>query len=179
MRIRVFALLVGAWLSPWAMAGTPSPEVEGCLQAAAEKHGVAYVLLRAIAEQESGFNPQALGRNTNGSYDVGLMQINTGWQATLNRFGIGLNDLYKPCVSADVGAWLLASNFRSMGVSWRAIGAYNAVTEWKRVQYAHKVHGRLQKYLSGGVAPAVAQEPQALAQQSVSGIGAWEGGQDE
>ena len=134
-------------LSPMAIthAASPSPEVDGCLQAAAEKHDVAYTLLRAIAEQESGFNPLALGRNPNGSHDLGLMQINTAWLPTLKGFGIQAADLYRPCVSADVSAWLLATNFRAMGISWRAVGAYNAATEWKRVRYAVSIHKRVQQ----------------------------------
>lgn len=178
---RVSSLLLGMLLVPcaWAatpMPATPSPEVDACLQAAGAKHGVAYVLLRAIAEQESGFNPVAIGSNPNGSYDLGLMQINTAWLPTLQRYGIAHTDLYQPCVSADVSAWLLATNFKTLGMTWRAVGAYNATTEWKRVRYATSVHNRVQRYLNrGGAAPSSSTVQPAPTRELASGtMVAWE-----
>ena len=179
-RMTMFVALMQLGPVPQAAALLPSPEVDACLQAAAAKHGISYVLLRAISEQESGFNPRALGKNSNGSYDMGLMQINSAWLPTLQKYGIKAADLYEPCVSADVSAWLLASNFKSMGVTWRAVGAYNAGTEWKRVRYAVSVHSRIQKYLQGaGRASALpAQTPVPSTQEASVAQGsmvAWEG----
>jgi hypothetical protein len=48
-----------------------------CWEEAATKYGINAQLLYAIAKTESGLNPQAFNRNKNGSYDVGLMQINS------------------------------------------------------------------------------------------------------
>ena len=45
-------------------------------------------LLHAIARTESGLNPHAIGRNPNGSRDIGLMQINSAWFSTLATYGI-------------------------------------------------------------------------------------------
>ena len=134
-----------------AVAAAPSLEVDACLQAAATKHGIAYPLLRAIAETESSFNPSAVRRpftaGGNETTDFGLMQINSGWLPMLAKHGISEKDLFAPCVSADIGAWILAQNFKSLGVTWDAVGAYNAVTPWKRVRYSTKVYNKLQKFL--------------------------------
>ncbi len=127
-----------------AGAAAPSLEVDQCLQQAAAKHGIAYSLLRAIAEQESRFNPRAISPpNANGSVDYGLMQINSAWLPTLAGYGVTQAHLFQPCISADVAGWILADNFRRMGVSWTAIGAYNAATPWKRARYAWAIHDRL------------------------------------
>ena len=60
-------------------AAQPSAYIDQCLQQAAQFHRVAYPLLRAIAEQESGFSSTVSNTNKDGSVDYGLMQINSSW----------------------------------------------------------------------------------------------------
>lgn len=79
--------------------------------------------------------------NSDKSVDIGLMQINSSWIPTLSRrFGIQRQDLFRSCVNLDVGAWVLYENFKTHGNSWRAIGAYNAKTDWKRLNYVRNVY---------------------------------------
>lgn len=69
------------------------------------------------------------------------MQINSAWLPTLaRRFGIQREDLFRSCVNLDVGAWVLYENFRTFGYTWRAIGAYNAKTDSKRLNYVRQVY---------------------------------------
>jgi soluble lytic murein transglycosylase-like protein len=116
----------------------------GSAHACWEQAGAAYsvnpYLLYAIARTESGLNPAALNRNKDGSYDVGLMQINSRWLPTLRRYGITEQQLFDPCTSIHVGAWVLAQNIRRMGNSWEAVGAYNARDPERRIRYALKVY---------------------------------------
>jgi soluble lytic murein transglycosylase-like protein len=51
--------------------------------------------------------------------------------------------LYHPCINLDVGAWILYENFRTYGYSWRAIGAYNAKNEAKRLAYVLKIYRKM------------------------------------
>jgi soluble lytic murein transglycosylase-like protein len=158
----LFGALIASSVGAWA--AKPSAEVEACLQAAAAKHGLSYVLLRSIAEQESNFNPVAVGGNTNGSQDFGLMQINSTWLPMLSKHGVTKQGLFNPCTNADVGAWILADNFRRLGVTWEAVGAYNAMTPWKRVKYASGVYNKLVRYTanpSGAGVQNVTQRPVA------------------
>lgn len=67
------------------------------------------------------------------------MQINSGWLPTLKRYGIDKRSLFDACTNTYVGAWILAQNVSKLGYNWRAVGAYNAKAEHKRVVYAHKV----------------------------------------
>lgn len=110
-----------------------------CMEEAGRRHGIHPVYLWAIAKQESGFRPTALNRNTNGSVDMGMMQINDRWLPTLARYGISREQVMEPCNNIKIGAWILAQNIRRYGYNWRAIGAYNAVSRDKQVRYARNV----------------------------------------
>ncbi len=118
------------------------PARADCLDDAAAFHRVNPRLLRVIAQHESGMRANAVNRNRNGSEDIGLMQINTSWLPTLSRYGIRREHLFNGCVSAYVGAWILASNVRRFGPNWKAVGAYNAVTPSKQLVYASAIYRR-------------------------------------
>lgn len=117
-----------------------APPAMACWNEAAQRYGVNPQLLYAIAKTESGLNPRALNRNPDGSYDIGLMQINSRWIPTLRRYGISEARLFEPCTSIHVGAWILAQNMRRLGNTWNAVGAYNAKTPAQRLRYAIKVY---------------------------------------
>lgn len=105
------------------------------------KYGINPALLYAIAKTESGLRPNTYNRkNANGSYDIGMMQINSGWLPTLAKLGITEKHLLDPCISLDVGAWVLHNNMQKLGNSWTAVGAYNAISPEKRIKYAQKVY---------------------------------------
>lgn len=130
-----------------------------CWEQAAQKYGVNVHLLHAIAKTESSLNPSAINRaNSNGTYDVGLMQINSTWLPRLRQFGIQEKDLYEPCVSIDVGAWILAHNIRQFGNTWAAVGAYNTPNPTRGLQYAHRVYRNLPPALREGALSAAAAD---------------------
>lgn len=114
-----------------------------CWDEAAARYQVNSALLYAIAQTESGLDPLAIRRNRNGSRDIGLMQINSAWLPTLATYGISERDLFHPCTSIHVGAWVLARNFHRLGHTWDAVGAYNAVSPGLRRAYAEKVRRNL------------------------------------
>ena len=103
-------------------------------------------LLYAIARVESNLNPNARSKkNQNGSYDIGLMQINSTWLPVLKRYGISESDLYHPLVNLRVGAWILAQNIQRYGPTWKAVGAYNAVSPSKQLKYVQRIADILQQ----------------------------------
>jgi soluble lytic murein transglycosylase-like protein len=120
-----------------AIAAFPA---HACWDQAGERYGLSPELLYAIARTESGLDPQAVGHNRNGSRDIGLMQINSVWLPRLWAHGIAERDLFDPCTSIHVGAWILAGNVRRLGYTWEAVGAYNAASPSLRRAYAERVY---------------------------------------
>lgn len=115
-----------------------------CWDRAANYYHVDPYLLFAIAQVESGMNPYAVGRNHDGTRDVGLMQINSSHFSALKRRGIDEYRLMlEPCTSIMVGASILSDMIKVYGYNWEAVGAYNAGVKKEnypqRMIYAHKV----------------------------------------
>ena len=110
-----------------------------CFEQAGARYAVSPELLRAISQVESNGNPLARNLNRDGSEDLGLMQINSQWLQVLTRYGIDRQSLFDPCLNTHVGAWILSQNIHAHGYRWEAIGAYNAASSAKRIDYAHRV----------------------------------------
>ncbi len=125
-----------------------------CWEDAAKRYGVSRDLLYAIAQTESGLDPRAVGRNRDGSRDLGLMQINSAWLPRLAAYGITEPDLFDACTNIHVGAWVLALNVARYGYTWEAVGAYNAASPHLRQAYAAKVRRNLSSAAPSTNAPS-------------------------
>ena len=119
--------------------GSSNPASAFCFEEAGNRYGISPNLLYAISKGESSFNPIAINYNTNGSYDYGLMQINSSWEPTLRKLGIPWGTLADPCTNVMVGAWVLSQCIRDYGYTWPAVGCYNSRTPSKRDRYAAKI----------------------------------------
>lgn len=143
--------LPGCWLMAAllvaAAAGATAKEIpRQCFDDASKRFDLPRPdILRALAQQES--SSACVARhptNSNGTYDIGCMGINSSWLPTLYRqFSITEQDLYEPCTNVHVGAWIFAKNVRRFGDTWQAVGAYNAASESKRMAYAWKIYKQL------------------------------------
>lgn len=79
-------------------------------------------LLRSIARVESDYNPTAVNRNKDGTWDYGLMQVNSRWAGELGERWAYIHD---PCYNVTVGAWILSRCISRYGYAWESVGCYN------------------------------------------------------
>jgi soluble lytic murein transglycosylase-like protein len=115
-----------------------SEDIDGyCFAEAGELYHVSPNLLWAISKHESNFNPVAVGWNSNGTYDYGVMQINSSWAKTLGKEL--WNDLSDPCTNIKTGAWILRQCIDTAGYNWKAVGCYNTGSTKKGMGYAKKI----------------------------------------
>lgn len=140
--------------------GAASSAQAYCFAQAATKYNVNEQLLLAIAKTESGYNSQAINRNTNGSYDIGVMQINSIHLPRLAKYGISKTTLLgDACTNVEVGAWILAQNIQRYGYTWKAVGAYNASSPDKQQKYIDKVAANLHRIQYDPGRAGVARKP--------------------
>lgn len=136
-----------------------------CFQEAGEKYGISPLLLESIARTESGLKVSAVGVNTNGSRDMGLMQINSSWIRPLGLDPARL--LSDGCYNTMVGARILSECIERNGYTWEAVGCYNAVTKSKQAKYARRVFNALKKAVAApATVPGQADERQRLARSA-------------
>ena len=166
------------WLLAGGLAWAWSSGVLACWDEAAQRYQVNARLLYAIGKCESSLRSDAVNlshRARTGTYDIGLMQINSSNLQRLKTYGIGEQQLYDACTNIHIGAWILADKIRRHGLSWEAVGAYHAAcTERKgddcaaaRSRYAWCVYRNLSTAPATGTHPPAAPSL-ALAAKSVS-----------
>lgn len=94
-------------------------------------------ILYSIAKIESKLNPNAINRNTNGTVDIGIMQINSVHMKELNKRGFRREHLFNPKINIFAGAWILRQCFDKHGVSKDGLTCYNG--RIKDNPYGYKV----------------------------------------
>ena len=114
-----------------------------CVQSASQYHRVNPQILVAIARVESRGNPLAVGRNSNGTLDVGLVQTNSIHFDDLVKKGVAPAHLQDECVSLYVGAWMLSKKMAKHGNTWAAIGAYHSETPQHNYKYQRLIYSEL------------------------------------
>lgn len=160
MRATLAAALLGLSLMGAAAAKAAGPtEFDACFQSAGDYYGINPLLLKAIARQESSMNPRAVNQNTNGTTDIGLMQINTTHMPKLRKAGVTEQRLWEPCVNIAVGAWVLADAISRHGMTWKAVGVYHSPTAWRQENYAARVQRHLIREIRAYEALAGQQQP--------------------
>lgn len=140
--------VVGSSPAAAAAAAPGTTRVEACLRAAGQAHRVDPALLVVLLQVEGG----SLGRtsrNSNGTEDIGPMQVNTIWVARIaSRWGttpeaafLALRDNF--CANVEAGAWILRLGMDDSGGDfWRGVGFYHSRTPEHRERYLRLVADR-------------------------------------
>lgn len=118
-----------------------------CSIVAAVKYEVPANLMLAVAEKEGGAPGQYV-KNTNGTYDVGSMQFNTGYLAELKKYGITADDVAAPgCYPYDLAAWRISGHLRNdSGDLWTRAANYHSRTPRFNVAYRADLIRRAEKW---------------------------------
>ncbi len=100
-----------------------------CSVAAAIKYNVPANIVLAVAELEGG-KPGLYRRNSNGSRDVGVMQLNTRYLADLSAYGITPKDVAEAgCYSYELATWRLRNHLlHDKGDLWTKAANYHSRT---------------------------------------------------
>ncbi|MCE3605732.1 transglycosylase SLT domain-containing protein [Massilia sp. P8910] len=105
------------------LVNSPSARHDQLFKDAAKKHGVDWLDLKQIAAQESNLDAWATNRNTNGTVDQGLMQLNDRYNASR---GLNAQSAMDPASNVDAGAAVWAQALkRSKGDVRGAFKNYN------------------------------------------------------
>lgn len=148
MRAQIFAV----YFAFSALASVAIPARADCFDDAARYHSVNPWILRAIAAQESRFNPNAVHPvNANGSRDHGMTGINDVLLPELASYGITAGDLRDGCKSVFLAGWHLRRMVNKFGNTWAAVGAYNSKTPSKRDIYAGKIRKIISFWIERGI----------------------------
>ena len=163
---RFFAVLIGPLTGAaiicaatgFAMAATESvpqsiPVSVDCIDRAARDQQVPREILYAIGVVEGG-KVGDLVYNKNGSYDLGVFQINSHWLGLLaglygtDRATVENHLRWNGCFSAAMAAWVLHKKITEVGGDfWRGVGNYNSANPPYHDHYLDKVVSRVRLLL--------------------------------
>jgi hypothetical protein len=127
-----------------AEVGSKTP-VMGCIESAAAVYRLPPVVIVILLSVEGG----SLGHvspNTNGTADIGPMQVNTiwvpivarHWQATTSDAFLALRDNF--CANVEAGTWILRQAIDSAhGDFWSGVGFYHSHDPDFKADYLRKV----------------------------------------
>ncbi len=122
-----------------------------CIFAASQSYSVPPSVIMGVLKVEGGKVGMA-SQNKNGSYDLGLMQINTIWIPSLaNYWGVPKEVAMRyvrddACVNIGVGAWILRSKMNQTGSLSQGIAYYHSATPHLGSRYRDKVLTAMERY---------------------------------
>lgn len=115
--------------------------VEQCVSHAARHFDINPLVVMSILKVEGG-KVGTLSKNKNGTYDMGLMQINTIHLPEIKKKypRVGWKELtYNPCVNIGVATAILNDRMKGSKDYWNGVGNYHSKTPKYREIYLKKV----------------------------------------
>jgi soluble lytic murein transglycosylase-like protein len=133
-----------AWIT--TTPASASPITIGCFHHEAARQQIEPIKLLAVLKTEGGRLGSFI-KNTNGTYDIGPMQINTVHLEDLARTlsttkaTVAQKLAYDGCFNIAVGAWMLRKRTNEAGGDfWFGIGRFHSKTPSVRNRYILRVH---------------------------------------
>jgi hypothetical protein len=162
------AAIVATIMAPGiAFADAPTPAtIEACIYAAASVYHEPPAVLVILLNVEGG-TLGAVSHNTNGTVDIGPMQVNqlwipqldAHWQADPQTTYEALRDNF--CANVEAGAWILRQGLdKAHGDFWGGVGYYHSYDPIYQNTYLRSVLAqvlRLEKMANAQSSPAAGQ----------------------
>lgn len=130
--------------------GEGEERIAECIRQAAGGKAWLEKALWGLRDQEAGWLGAEV-RNTNGSHDLGPLQINSWWvpkiAALVGRSHADVHAwlTHDPCFNAGAARWIFLSALRTTGDFWKAVGVYHSPTAWRQRRYASSVAQHMQR----------------------------------
>jgi hypothetical protein len=143
--------------------------IQGCIEAASRAYRIPPAILVTLLNVEGG-SPGAVSQNTNGTVDIGPMQVNqvwlpqvaAHWSTTERRAYLALRD--NVCANLEAGAWILRQGLdEAHSDFWQGVGYYHSHDPSHKQTYLRSV---LQQILH-----LLARRPAAVASAAVPNRG--------
>jgi hypothetical protein len=112
-----------------------------CIREAASGRAWLERTLWGLRDQEAGWIGAKV-RNSNGTHDLGPMQINTWWLPKISALTGRTPETVKAwligdaCFNVQTARWIFLTELRANRNYWKAIGAYHSPTNWRQRNYA-------------------------------------------
>jgi hypothetical protein len=129
-------------------SATGEREIARCIQFASAGRSWLEKTLWGLRDQEAGWIGAEVP-NSNGTHDLGPLQVNSSWVAKLSVLvdrDPGLVRIWlinDPCFNVQAAKWLFLSGLRTSGSYWEAVGVYHSPTPWRQDRYRKNVARRL------------------------------------
>lgn len=108
-----------------------SHDIQDYLFAQCNSRGIPTALMIALIDQESGFNPNSIGKNSNGTQDEGLCQLNNAYSGTwAKELGITNFNVFDPKQNIRIGCYVFGSYINQCGTT--ITGMHKALTSYNR-----------------------------------------------
>ena len=125
-------------------------EIARCIQSASAGRSWLEKTLWGLRDQEGGWIGAEI-LNTDGSYDLGPMQVNSWWVGRISKVlrhsGSDVRHwlIHDACFNVRAARWIFLSGLAVTGDYWQAVGAYHSPTKLRQQRYRANVAGKLLK----------------------------------
>jgi hypothetical protein len=140
-------VLAVVWAGAAKAANTPDDQatIRGCITAAAKVYRLPPAVLVILLNVERG-SLGRVSRNTNGTVDIGPIQVNQIWLPELAaHWRASIADTYRAlrdnfCANVEAGAWILRRGLdEAHGDFWEGVGYYHSHTPEHKARYLRDV----------------------------------------
>lgn len=126
------------------------PVVAACIARSAGGRAWLEKTLWGLRDQEGGWIGAEVA-NSDGSHDLGPLQVNSWWvprlAAVTGRPERHIRHWLKKdaCFNVEAARWIFLSGLATTGDFWKAVGVYHSPTGWRQRRYTASVVGHLRR----------------------------------